>query len=293
MAEDNKNPQHPAGVFARGLAMGVAEVVPGVSGGTIALITGIYPRLIDALASFSVSSVQMLRDWRRFVAAHDLYFLLLLAGGMLVAVLAFSQVLRFWLEHYPPVVWSFFFGVIAASVWVIGRKLGRELMIWAPLGVLMGVALAALPEMSGDPGLIWIFAGGAIAVCAWILPAVSGSFMLLALGLYEPVITALSELDLRVLVVLGLGCGVGLMSFVRFLRWLLHRFEAIVMSFLCGFMAGSLVNLWPWQLSGGWFDLATPTQYSTGSGLDPFFLYSLVSMLVGALVLWCLSKVDS
>ena len=204
------------GIIWRGLLMGIAEVVPGVSGGTIAFVTGIYRNLIEGLASFGVRSFGMLSQWRQFWEHHHLGFLIPLAGGMAAGVLLFAQLMSYLLAHYQPLVWAFFCGLILVSVFTIGRQQSwHTLLRFAPVGLLMGLALLLLPAADTQPGYLVIFAAGAVAVSAWLLPAVSGSFILLTLGLYSLVITAISQLQIDILVVFGLGCATGVLAFAK------------------------------------------------------------------------------
>lgn len=271
--------------------MGLAEVVPGVSGGTVALLTGIYRQLVTALASFGVQSFALLTNPRAFSEHHRLPFLISLACGMGVGVLIFARLMRYLLTHYPPPVWSFFFGVIGVSALMLGAKRPvRYLISWGALGLLLGLGVLSAPGLGQTDSLLAVFIGGVIAVCAWILPAVSGSYMLLILGLYEQVITALSEFDLQVLAALGAGCIVGLMSFVRVLRLVLEHFYQQTMSLLCGFMAISTINLWPWRMEA---DADTvwllPGAYAQ-TGEPAFVMASLCACIAGGTGLWLLAR---
>ena len=282
------------GLLWRGMAMGVAEVVPGVSGGTIALITGIYATLVSSLASFGLASVTLLAQPRAFAQHHNLAFLITLGLGMLVGIVLFGRVMQFLLEAYKPMVWAFFCGLIAASAWVLGRaRAVSVLYLFMPAGLLAGVGLTLLPAWQSEPSLPVIFGAGAIAVTAWVLPAVSGSYMLVVFGLYEAVIDALNNLDLLFLGVFAAGCAVGLLLFVRVVAWLLGRFYERLMSFLTGFMLGSLLNIWPWQdphaaqrLDG----LLLPGAYTLSTGAASNWQLCLLCAAVGAICLLWLSK---
>jgi putative membrane protein len=185
------------GVFVRGLLMGVAELVPGVSGGTIAFISGIYYRLIGALASFGPTSLTLLSHPRRFWQHHQLSFLMVLAAGMGVGILVFARLIGFMLDVAAPVLWAFFFGVIAASVYQIGvGRSARNLRIFGAVGAVLGFGFLSLPPQDFSGSLVALFFAGMVAVCAWILPGISGSFVLLLLGLYTDVIAAVNSIDL-------------------------------------------------------------------------------------------------
>ena len=258
------------GVFARGLAMGVAEAVPGVSGGTIAFITGIYDALVRAIGSFAAVSPRTLLagGWRGVAQRHQLPFLAALAAGMVVSFLAVARVIEHLLEARGPALYGFFFGLIAASVVLVGRSAvaegdGR----WAP-GVMAGLAVAGLAvglavALFSEPAtpedvvaMPLLFLAGAVAAVAWILPGVSGAFVLVLFGLYAPMVAAVNAGDLPLLAVFGAGLGLGVVAFSRVLAWLLARVRGPLLAFLTGLMAGSLVLLWRRTGVADWSDPA-------------------------------------
>ena len=279
-------------VALRGMAMGIAELVPGVSGGTIAFVTGIYEELIGTLAGLQPSGLVMLRreGLRRFWIAHNLGFLLALGLGMVAAVVTFARLLEYLLDQVPTVVWAFFFGLIAASVVHIGRY--RRLGQLAGLGLLGAVLAFAVLQLGfrDGPAPLWMFfVGGMVAVSAWLLPAVSGSFLLLVLGLYEPVLRAFNAGQWVIPLALGLGCVVGLLAFSRFLHWLMIRHREPMLATLTGFMAMSLMKLWPWQHGDV---LLSPAGYQAITGLPPLVVPALGAVLLGILTLWLLSRLE-
>ncbi|WP_300427727.1 DUF368 domain-containing protein [uncultured Thalassolituus sp.] len=241
-----------AGVFFRGLAMGAADVVPGVSGGTIAFITGIYGRLLDAISGVSPALLTTLRR-EGFTAAWkqlDGTFLLTLGSGILVAIASLAKVIHYLLMHHPIALWAFFFGLIIASCWHIGRTIQQ--WRWQELAAIaLGTVVAGWISMASpteiEASLPVVFVAGSIAICAMILPGISGSFMLLLMGLYGPVMAAIKGLDLPLLGTFAAGALLGLLLFSRLLSWLLHHFESVVLALLTGFMVGSLVKVWPWK----------------------------------------------
>lgn len=273
--------------------MGLAEVVPGVSGGTMAFITGIYHELVRSLASFGPSSVRLLNQPLVFARHHNLRFLTALAAGMLAGVLLFAQLMDYLLEHLQPVVWGFFSGVIAMSVVIIGRQRAfATLLSFGGPGLMCGAALLWLPVAHTEPQLWMMFVGGVIAVCAWLLPAVSGSYMLLAMGLYAPVIAALAAFDVVTLAVLLSGCAIGLLLFSRTLAWLLQHHQEPLLALLTGFMLGSIANLWPWQqvaqaATDKWL---WPADYAALVGAPSFLGYTLVAFACGAVAIALLDK---
>ncbi len=242
------------GLFARGMAMGVAEVVPGVSGATIAFVTGIYHELVRSLAAFSLGSVAMLprAGWRAFARRHNLTFLLVLGAGMLVSFLALARIVLFLLETQRVYVMGFFFGLIAGSVLHVGSQSSwRWLLSLGLVGLIAGLAAGLLLEpdsgAGSEVGMLAIFGAGALAAVAWILPGVSGAFVLLLLGLYKPMLEAVNGGDLVVVGTFATGLGVGIIAFSKLLSYLLVRARGPLLALLTGFMAGSLTQLWPWR----------------------------------------------
>ena len=243
-------------LFCKGVAMGAADVVPGVSGGTIAFISGIYEQLLDAIGSFNLTALKVLRT--RGVAAFWQYiqgtFLSVLLSGILLSIATFARLLTYLLNHHPLLVWGFFFGLIVASVVYIWRQIPlRSLTCWIALvvgtGAVMLIAFAPhlhIPEGS-LPHPLYIFGAGALAICAMILPGISGSFVLLLLGIYPVILDAVVDANWWVLALFVAGCATGLLVFSRFLRWLLEHFYSLTLSVLTGFLVGSLVVVWPWQ----------------------------------------------
>ncbi len=282
------------GLGVRGLLMGIAEVVPGVSGGTIAFITGIYHDLVKSLASFGPESLALLTRPRAFALHHNLRFLLTLAAGMALGVVLFARLVNYLLAHHQALVWAFFGGVILMSVWLIGHaRAPRALLLWLPPGLVAGLALLWLPQTEASPGMLAILLASSVAVCAWLLPAVSGSYVLLALGVYAPVIAAVAEVNVPVLATVAAGCALGLLLFARLLAWLLRRYAEPLLSFLTGFMLGSVVKLWPWQDSTGVDALArllTPTQAQLVDASVAGTWTVLICALLGAVAIWALAR---
>lgn len=241
------------GVYARGFAMGLAELIPGVSGGTIAFITGIYLELVRSIRGIGVPLVRRIGQGRIREAWREgnLGFLVVLGAGMASAILLLARIVGWLLENRELQVWGFFFGLILASTVFVGRyarpwTTARRALVL--LGASLGAGVAFLTALALPVTLVTIFLGGAIAVCAWILPGVSGSFVMLLLGLYPAVVGAISDLDFVILITLAAGCTTGLLLFSRFLTWLLERRYEATLALLSGFMAGSLFKLWPWYV---------------------------------------------
>ena len=250
-----RTPRGQIALFGRGVAMGLAEVVPGVSGGTIAFITGIYDELVRSLAAFSglrfADGSPWHDGWAGFARRYNLAFFAVLGAGMAVGFVALAQLMLVLLEGRPVFVAGFFFGLIAASVLYVGAQSNwRWLLTLGVVGLGLGLVATAL----GEPGAVrtgaptaMFFVGGALAATAWVLPGVSGAFVLLLMGLYKPTLEALTGLDVAVIAAFAAGLVIGLLAFSKLLSWLLERARAAVLALLTGFMAGSLVELWPFR----------------------------------------------
>ncbi len=240
-------------VFLKGLAMGAADVVPGVSGGTIAFITGIYDLLLDSISKINFGLIKKLKEEGvKSVWEHiNGFFLLSLFAGIACSILSLAKVIKFLLLEYPIGVWSFFFGLILASIVYLLREL-KTVDTKAILGLVVGtvfvILLSQIPGQKDATNLAYIFFCGMIAICAMILPGISGSFILLVLGAYSTVfIDALANKDILVLGVFGSGAIVGLLSFSKFLKWILDRYKNTTFAVLIGFLLGSLYKIWPWK----------------------------------------------
>ena len=236
----------------KGFLMGAANVVPGVSGGTIALLTGIYSEIIDSINSLMVPATykKLLHgSFREFWKSINGSFLTALLIGVILSIFSLAKLMEYVLAYYPIQTWGFFFGMIAASAVVMlldikGWKASD--FIWTVIGAVLGVAVCTLSPTTTPDTALFVFLCGAIAICTMILPGVSGSFVLLILGKYEYIMSAVSALDTKVLGVFGLGCIIGILAFSKFLHWTLERFERQTMLILVGFVIGSLIKVWPW-----------------------------------------------
>jgi len=246
-----------AGVLAlKGLCMGSADVIPGVSGGTIALITGIYENLIQALKSFDATMVKKLLhlDLKGALAHVHIRFLIFLFAGIGIAIISLARLMNFLLHHYPVFTWSVFFGLIAASILVVSRQVTR----WTSrngISLVAGTVAAAfivnLIPLETPEAYWFIFLCGLIAICAMILPGISGAFILLILGKYEFITATLKNpflpQHLLIISVFCLGCIIGLLSFARLLSYFLQNYRQLTLAFLTGLMIGSMQKIWPWK----------------------------------------------
>ena len=277
-------------VVIKGACMGAADVVPGVSGGTIALLMGIYQRLIDAIHSVLPALPLLLRGrLRLFCRSIDGTFLALLFGGILLSVLSIAKLMTWLLETHPVQVWSLFFGLILASSFFVLKGVGK-LRIQHLLAMVAGIAAAAaisLLSPAETPDASWfIFLSGAIAICAMILPGISGSFILLLLGKYEFIMQAVTTMNVPVLMLFAAGAVVGLLSFSQLLSWLLKQYYATTLSLLSGFMLGSLVKVWPWKeaLSDGTEIPIMPFVYEEIYSIPSQYGHSLLFFFIGCVV---------
>lgn len=274
----------------RGAMMGIAEVIPGVSGGTIAFISGIYDELLGSIARFGPASFGVLRrdGVAGFWQQHNLSFLVALAVGMLLSLVTVARLVKSALETTPPLVWAFFFGLIIASIFVLLRGLRwQHVVLFGGLGLVLGVVLSRLAPANLDAQWWMLVPGGMLAITAWILPGVSGSLMLLLMGLYPAVLAAVADFDLVMLASLATGCVLGLLVFSRLLVWLLVNHRGPVLALLTGVMAGSLVKLWPWQ--GPAAELLLPGQYALQVS-DPMTLPAMGLLVLGLLAVTLLAR---
>ncbi|MBL4631959.1 MAG: DUF368 domain-containing protein [Paraglaciecola sp.] len=232
--------------------MGAADAVPGVSGGTIAFMTGIYEELIFSLKQCSVSAVKVLfqsgikATWQHVNGG----FLLALFSGIIISILTLSRVALYLLANHPILLWSFFFGLILAAVWSVVRHIEKwKLGVIATFisGVVAAFFITTISPTTIETSALIVFLSGMIAICAMILPGISGSFILLLLGMYSPMLTAVKEWQLVTLCIFSSGCLVGLLSFSHVLSWMFKHYKTMTLALLGGFMLGSLNKVWPWK----------------------------------------------
>ncbi|MGF1772682.1 DUF368 domain-containing protein [Vibrio maritimus] len=294
--------------FLKGMAMGAADVVPGVSGGTIAFITGIYDTLLESIRRVNPS---ILGIWKRdgFKAAFDHingFFLIALFGGILTSILSLAKFISWALETHPVPVWSFFFGLILVSVYHMIKQVEQKTLsrfVFLLLGAVFAYSITVLKPLQMDPTSLNIFFAGCIAICAMILPGISGSFILLLLGMYTPVLGAVKGLQLDVMVIFAMGCLIGLLSFSHVLSWLLKRFRDFALVFLTGLMLGTLPKLWPWKETISWRtnskgeqvpliqENLSPFNFESVTGQPSQLATAVVLMLVGIGLVLALEKV--
>ncbi|WP_201586607.1 DUF368 domain-containing protein [Psychrobacter jeotgali] len=304
----SNSPKQLFGVYIKGMAMGAADIVPGVSGGTIALIAGIYERLINAISSIGPSLWQVFRQqggikglwavWRQV----DATFLLFLLLGIVSSFATLAGIIKHLLDNEPLLIWSFFFGLVAATVVILLTEIKRwnigRISLFA-IGLIIAVTVSNLPLSTATPGLPYLFFAGAIAICAMVLPGVSGSFILLLMGAYDTVLEAVDTMNLSVIFTVIAGMATGLLLFTRLLKWLLSHYYQATLALLIGFIAGSLVKVWPWKidavgtLNGDAIHNVAPWHYPTGAQwLTTIGLMVLGAVLVSLLSWWGHRRVD-
>lgn len=239
-------------LFLKGMAMGAANVIPGVSGGTVAFITGIYARLINALKSIDLEAARLLFSGRvkELLKKVDFLFLAVLFLGAFVSIFSLSKVLGIALERYEVYTLAFFFGLILASIVTVSKQISSvsiTVVLFFILGTTLAVGIAFLPPASANDSFLYLTLCGVVAVCSMILPGLSGSYILLLMGNYLLVLNAISELNIGVIIPIALGCMLGLVSLSRLLSYLFHNYENSTIAVLAGFVAGSMLIIWPWK----------------------------------------------
>jgi len=290
-------------VYSKGIAMGLGDSVPGVSGGTIAVITGIYETLIHSICRVDLVLLRLVLSgqWRQGWRHCNGTFLLLLLIGILSGLLLSARTVLFLLDNYFAPLMSFFIGLVLASTWLLRTELNWRHpgnLIAVLLGILLTSGVGLLEAGSGEPSLIYLLFCGAVAISAMILPGLSGAFILLLLGAYETMLQALLGLELLRIAVFFSGCIFGLLAFSRLLDWLLSNWHQRSYGFICGLLLGSLSVLWPWQQPLSFYtdsdgvqqvlrsQNVSPLDYEQLSGQPPLLLISLVAVAAGiALVL--------
>ncbi len=239
-------------ITAKGLAMGAADAVPGVSGGTIAFISGIYEELVTTISNINLSLFKTLIDkgiaafWKQLNGN----FLIALVTGIAISFVTFIRIAKYLIENHPILIWAFFFGLIIASILYIGKQIATwniKIVISIVLGATIAYYITTIPSLASNDNPYFLFIAGAIAICAMILPGISGSFILVILGAYKTLSDAVHDVDIKKLSFFILGAFVGLLSFSRVLKWLYKNYENTTLAVLTGFIVGSLNKVWPWK----------------------------------------------
>ncbi|PKG51813.1 DUF368 domain-containing protein [Olleya sp. 1-3] len=239
-------------ISLKGVAMGAADAVPGVSGGTIAFISGIYEELIATISGVNLTLFKTLKTeglsafWKQLNGN----FIVALLTGIIISFVSFMRLAKYLLEQHPVLIWSFFFGLIIASILFIGKQINKwsiSTVIALIVGALAAFYITSLPSLASSNNPYFLFVAGAIAICAMILPGISGSFILLILGAYKTLSNAFHDFDIKKIALFGTGAVVGLLSFSHVLKWLFKNYHNTTLAILTGFILGSLNKVWPWK----------------------------------------------
>lgn len=296
--------------FFKGMAMGAADVVPGVSGGTIAFITGILDPLLDGIRKINPSLLNMIKHQgiKAALVHINAWFLLAVFGGILTSILSLAKVISWLLSNYPIPVWSFFFGLILFSVIHMLKQVksfNTIRLVLFVIGVVFAYIITMLNPIALEVSYLNFFIAGCIAICAMILPGISGSFILLLLGLYPAVLAAVKGMEVGMLAVFAFGCLVGLLSFSHVLSALLRKFHDETVMFLTGLMLGTLGKIWPWKEVLTWRvnskgeqvalseQNLSPMQFEQVTGQSSDLVYAVICLLIGIGLVWSLEKFGS
>lgn len=285
--------------------MGAADVVPGVSGGTIAFISGIYEELITAINNINFGLVKSLKaeglkaSWQKLNGN----FLLALFTGIFISLFSLATLVSWLLENHPILVWSFFFGLVAASIFFVGKEIKKwnlPVIIFFLLGAVVAYFVTTLPPNENIDSMPYLFLSGALAVCAMILPGISGAFILVLLGSYKTILDAVHERNVVTVITVALGAVFGLLSFARLLKWMFRNYRNITLALLTGFILGSLNKIWPWKQT-----LETKTigekvivvreanVWPTAFDGDPQLIWALILAVIGFSLIFILERTAS
>ncbi|WP_158848688.1 DUF368 domain-containing protein [Algibacter sp. L1A34] len=293
-------------ISLKGLAMGAADAVPGVSGGTIAFISGIYEELINTISNINASLIKSLftKGIKPFWQQLNGNFLLALMTGIMVSFVSVMRLAKYLLENHPVLIWSFFFGLIVASIFFVGkqiRKWNLAVIISLIIGAFIAYYITTLPASSNNENPWFLFIAGAIAICAMILPGISGAFILIILGAYKALSDAFHDFDIKKILIFASGALVGLLSFSHLLKWLFKNYHNVTLAILTGFIFGSLNKVWPWKKTLTWHTNSEGIKSAVlQESVSPFsfdgnnqLLFSLILMIIGFLTIFILEKVGN
>lgn len=282
-------------VMLKGMAMGIANVIPGVSGGTIALITGIFERLINAIKSFDLNAIKLLfkGKFKEFIEYTDLVFLISLFLGVGIAIIIIAKLFEYLFLNYPVYIWSFFFGLILASIYFVGKTIEKwnlGVIIFFVLGAAIAITLTLMTPATQNDSTWYLVVCGVVAICSMILPGLSGSYVLILMGNYQLVaIDAINNMRLEIIIPVGIGAVIGLIAFSHFLSWLFKKYKNQTLAVLTGFILGSLGVIYPWK---------TPIEQTFGDKVKVVgyeylapqinieFFIAILIMIIGIGVIW-------
>lgn len=290
-------------ITLKGIAMGAADAVPGVSGGTIAFISGIYEELIATISGVNLS---LFKTWKNegfaaFWKQLNGSFLVALLSGILISFVSFMRLAKYLIEHQPVLIWSFFFGLIIASVYFVGKQITKwniATIVAFAIGALSAYYISQLPSMANTDNVYFLFFAGALAICAMILPGISGAFILVILGAYKTLSDALHDFDIKKVAVFAFGALVGILSFSHVLKWLFKHYHNVTLAILTGFIFGSLNKIWPWKKVLTWTTNSDGVQMPlVEKSISPFnfdgdpqLVFAIILIVVGFLTIFILEK---
>lgn len=286
--------------------MGAADAVPGVSGGTIAFISGIYEELINTISGVNLSLITTLRKEGFFTFWKQLNgnFILALLSGIIISFVSFMRLAKYLLENHPILIWSFFFGLIIASIYFVGKQITKWHLA-SLVGIMVGAVIAyfitTIPASSVNENSYFLFFAGALAICAMILPGISGSFILVILGAYKTLSDAIHDFDFKKLALFVGGAIIGLLSFSHVLKWLFKKYHNLTLALLTGFIIGSLNKVWPWKKVLTWRENSEGLQVPfLEESVSPFafdgdnkIVLAISFMVIGFLTIFLLEKLGS
>jgi putative membrane protein len=289
------------GWVLKGLAMGAANVIPGVSGGTIAFITGIYERLIAALKNLDLKAILLFftGKWRELARHIDLGFLFFIFLGVAISIVSLAKVMTWAFTNHESLTLSFFFGLIIASILAVGKQIkswDAGVVVALLIGTGIAAAIAFLPPAQPSEAFMYLMLCGAVAVCSMILPGLSGSYVLLLMGNYLLVLNAVSDFNLRILSAVAIGAIVGLVGFSHLLDFLFSKFKNTTIALLTGFVVGSLLIIWPWKATS--YEIIGGKERAVGYAwlmpeLDSTFFLAVAFALVGFFLVWVIDKIGA
>ncbi|UOB18183.1 DUF368 domain-containing protein [Abyssalbus ytuae] len=291
-------------ITLKGIAMGAADVVPGVSGGTIAFISGIYEELINSVNKINIKALKILKTqgvlpfWK-YINGN---FLLSLIIGIGISIFSLAKAIKWLLENKPILLWSFFFGLVIASIFMVAKEVTKwrlnTILIFLA-GALVAYYISIIPPMQNTESTVFIFFSGALAICAMILPGISGAFILVLLGAYSTILHAIDQKNIKIIALFALGAIFGLLSFARILKWMFSNYKNLTLALLTGFIFGSLNKIWPWKKTLSWYKnshgVDVPLLQESISPFNfngnPQLLWAIILALVGFLTIFLLEKI--
>ena len=293
-------------ISLKGLAMGAADAVPGVSGGTIAFISGIYEELITTISNVNVSLFKtLIKDgFKPFWKQLNGNFILALLIGIVISFVTFMRLAKYLIENHPILIWSFFFGLIVASIYYVGKEISKwnvSTVLTLIVGAVIAYYITTLPSLANNDSSLYLFLAGALAICAMILPGISGAFILVILGAYKALSDAVHDVDIKRLALFIGGAAVGLLTFSRVLKWLFKHYHNLTLALLTGFILGSLNKVWPWKEVISWrtnskgeeVPLIEESIMPSAFNGDPQVFYAVTLMVLGFLTIFILERLGA